>query len=78
MDAARLLKCFVGADAAEKFKSDHDVVIVAFQEDATVFVSVADQIDDYQFVLRDAEAAIALNVEQGQIALIKSFDEGRV
>jgi len=67
-----------GAAAAESFKSDNDVVIVAFQEDATVFVGAADQVDDYKFGLLDADAAAALGVEQGQIVLFKDFDEGKV
>ena len=57
-------------------KVDNDVVVVAFQEDATVFVGAADQVDDYKFGLLDAEAAGELGVEQGQIVLLKSFDEG--
>jgi len=67
-----------GADAANKFKDDNDVVVVAYQDDATVFVAVADSIDDYQFGLLDADAAAALNVENGQIVLFKDFDDNRV
>ena len=69
---------YLGADAANKFKDDNDVVIVAYQDDATVFVAVADSIDDYQFGLLDADAAAALNVEKGQIVLFKDFDDNRV
>ena len=71
-------KICLGADAANKFKDDNDVVIVAYQDDATVFVAVADSIDDYQFGLLDADAAAALNVEKGQIVLFKDFDDNRV
>merc|ERR1712156_125286 len=67
-----------GAAAAKSFQADNDVVVVAFQEDATVFVGAADQVDDYKFGLLDAEAAGELGVEQGQIVLLKSFDEGKV
>ena len=74
----RLSKCFLGAEAANKFKDDNDVVVVAYQDDATVFVAVADSIDDYQFGLLDADAAAALNVEKGQIVLFKDFDDNRV
>jgi len=67
-----------GADRAKSFTEEHDVVVVAYQEDATVFVAVADSIDDYQFGLLDADAAADLKVEKGQIALFKKFDDGRV
>ena len=67
----RSLNQISGAAAAESFKADNDVVIVAFQEDATVFVGAADQVDDYKFGLLDADAAAALGVEQGQIVLFK-------
>ena len=69
---------FLGAEAAKKFKDDNDVVVVAYQDDATVFVAVADSIDDYQFGLLDSDAAAALNVEKGQIVLFKDFDDNRV
>ena len=69
---------YLGAEAANKFKDDNDVVVVAYQDDATVFVAVADSIDDYQFGLLDADAAAALNVEKGQIVLFKDFDDNRV
>lgn len=67
-----------GADAANSFKDDNEVIVVAFQDDTSVFISVADSIDDYPFAVLDADAAAALNVEKGQIALFKNFDEGRV
>ena len=74
----RLLQFFLGAEAANKFKDDNDVVVVAYQDDATVFLAVADSNDDYQFGLLDADAAAALNVEKGQIVLFKDFDDNRV
>jgi len=67
-----------GKAAAEAFQAGNDVAVVAFQEDPTIFVGAADQVDDYKFGLLDADAAAALGVEQGQIVLLKNFDDGKV
>ena len=51
MKALSRHKCkpsILDAEHAKSFKDDNDVVVVAYQEDTTIFIAVADQIDDYQ------------------------------
>jgi len=69
-----------GADAANKFKEDNEVAVVGFVSgDAlAAFNGAGDSFDDVPFGILDADAAAALEVAEGQIALFKQFDEGRV
>merc|ERR1712176_208489 len=55
-----------GADAAKKFSEDNEVAVVGF---------VA--ADDVLFGILDADAAAALEVAEGKIALLKQFDDKR-
>jgi len=67
-----------GADAAKKFQEDNEVCVVGFvaADDAT-FNGAGDSFDDIPFGVLDADAAAALEVAEGKIALLKKFDEGR-
>jgi len=69
-----------GADAAGKFKEDNEVAVVGFVSgDAlAAFNAAGDSFDDVPFGILDADAAAALEVAEGQVALFKQFDEGRV
>merc|ERR1712176_713951 len=68
-----------GAEAAEKFRDDNEVVVVGFvAADDAVFNAAGDSFDDINFGVLDADAAKALDVAEGQVALFKQFDEGRV
>jgi len=69
-----------GADAAKKFKDDNEVAVAGFVSgDAlAAFNAAGDSFDDVPFGILDADAAAALEVAEGQIALFKQFDEGRV
>jgi len=69
-----------GADAAKKFKEDNEVAVAGFVSgDAlAAFNAAGDSFDDVPFGILDADAAAALEVAEGQIALFKQFDEGRV
>ena len=64
-----------GKAAAEAFQAGNDVAVVAFQDNSTVFVGAADQVDNYKFGLLDADAAAELGVEQVQIVPLKTSDD---
>jgi len=67
-----------GADAAKKFQEDNEVCVVGFvAADDAVFNAAGDGFDDVPFGVLDADAAAALEVAEGKIALLKKFDEGR-
>jgi protein disulfide-isomerase A1 len=68
-----------GADAANKFKDDNEVAVVGFVSgDALdMFNAAGDSFDDVPFGILDADAAAALDIAEGKIALLKQFDEGR-
>jgi len=69
-----------GADAATKFKTDNEVAVVGFVsgDKLDVFNAAGDSFDDVPFGVLDADAAAALEVAEGQVALLKQFDDGRV
>jgi len=69
-----------GTDAATKFKSDNEVAVVGFVsgDKLDAFNAAGDSFDDVPFGVLDADAAAALEVAEGQIALLKQFDDGRV
>merc|ERR1711931_207072 len=69
-----------GADAATKFKTDNEVAVVGFVsgDKLDAFNAAGDSFDDVPFGILDADAAAALEVAEGQVALFKQFDEGRV
>jgi len=67
-----------GADAAKKFQEDNEVCVVGFvAADDAMFNGAGDGFDDIPFGVLDADAAAALEVAEGKIALLKKFDEGR-
>lgn len=67
-----------GAEAAEKFRDDSEVVVVGFvAADDAVFNAAGDSFDDVKFGILDADAAKALDVAEGKIALLKNFDDKR-
>merc|ERR1712226_499836 len=69
-----------GADAATKFKTDNEVAVVGFVsgDKLDAFNAAGDSFDDVPFGVLDADAAAALEVAEGQVALLKQFDDGRV
>merc|ERR1712048_303896 len=67
-----------GADAAKKFAEDNEVAVVGFvAADDAVFNAGGDAFDDVPFGILDADAAAALEVAEGKIALLKQFDDKR-
>merc|ERR1712203_356805 len=67
-----------GAEAAEKFRDDNEVVVVGFvAADDAVFNAAGDSFDDINFGVLDADAAKALDVAEGKMALLKNFDDKR-
>merc|ERR1712025_257794 len=67
-----------GAEAAEKFRDDNEVAVVGFvAADDAVFNAAGDMFDDVPFGVLDADAAKALDVAEGKIALLKQFDDKR-
>jgi protein disulfide-isomerase A1 len=66
-----------GADAATKFAADNEVAVVGFNADAAVFEGAGDAFDEVPFGVLDADAAAALEVADGKIALLKHFDDKR-
>jgi protein disulfide-isomerase A1 len=69
-----------GADAANKFKEDNEVAVVGFVsgDKLALFNTAGDSFDDVPFGILDADAAAALEIAEGQVALLKQFDDGRV
>jgi protein disulfide-isomerase A1 len=69
-----------GTDAATKFKTDNEVAVVGFVsgDKLDAFNAAGDSFDDVPFGVLDADAAAALEVAEGQVALLKQFDDGRV
>ena len=49
-----------------------------FSDDLEAFTAAADSYDDAKFAKLDEAAAAELEVQKGQIVLLKQFDEGRV
>jgi len=67
-----------GADAANKFRDDNEVCVVGFVAgDDAMFNGAGDSFDDVPFGILDADAAAALEVADGQIAILKQFDDKR-
>jgi len=67
-----------GAEAAKKFRDDNEVAVVGFvAADDALFLGAGDSFDDVPFGFLDAEAAAELEVAEGQIALLKQFDDKR-
>jgi len=67
-----------GADAAKKFQEDNEVAVVGFvAADDADFNAAGDMFDDVPFGVLDADAAKALDVAEGKIALLKQFDDKR-
>merc|ERR1712176_1350455 len=67
-----------GADAAKKFSEDNEVAVVGFvAADDALFNAGGDAFDDVPFGILDADAAAALEVAEGKIALLKQFDDKR-
>jgi hypothetical protein len=52
-------------------KIKFQVVVVGFNADEALFNGAGDAFDDVPFAVLDAEAATALEVADGQIALLK-------
>merc|ERR1712088_1292435 len=62
----------------KKFSEDNEVAVVGFvAADDADFNAAGDMFDDVPFGVLDADAAAALNVAEGKIALLKQFDDKR-
>merc|ERR1712088_1291819 len=62
----------------KKFSEDNEVAVVGFvAADDADFDAAGDMFDDVPFGVLDADAAAALDVAEGQIALLKQFDDKR-
>lgn len=67
-----------GAEGVKAALEAHEVIVVTFAADQSLFISVADSYDDVTFATLDEAAAKELQVDADQIAIFKKFDEGRV
>ena len=70
------------AEDLKKFTEDNDIAIVGFYKDsgsaeAKVFLSTADNMDDYPFAIVADEAVAKENGVDSGIVLFKKFDEGK-
>merc|ERR1712048_683127 len=67
-------------EAANKFKSEADVVVVGYfpeGSDSAAFIAAADAVDDIPFgITNNADVAKELDIAEGGITLFKAFDEG--
>jgi len=76
-------KTIENGDDLKKFQEDNDIAVVGFFKDAAsadakVYLTVADQMDDYPFAIVSDEALFTESkVEKDGIVLFKKFDEGR-
>jgi len=71
------------SDDLKKFQEDNDIAVVGFFKDAAsadakVYLTVADQMDDYPFAIVSDDALFTESkVDKDGIVLFKKFDEGR-
>jgi len=76
-------KTLESVDAAKAFAEEKDVVVVGFFKDAEsagakAFLAVAGEMDDYPFAVASDDAVLAeYSAEDGQVMLLKKFDDGK-